>query len=238
MASLGMTRAKIDSLDSDVDAIVLGDSPETKYFLKMMEKKRAEHRKMNQSSSEFEASSPKRLFYNVDLLDNSTRSIQDPTIPSLVPADTPTKSPIPGESPTYKKQLNWRSSRSPRKSSSDEQVSFPKYPSLRQPAAPVRHSKMIWIVTCTVVLSLLSGCFDGENTRSSVMINDFIMTTATAFLTYIGRASSSLLSIYENDDLELQLSPKCSTSFNKIIHADCRQQVRKIKEQQQRRPAL
>ena len=219
-----MTRAKIDSLDSDVEAIIWGDSPETKYFLKMMEKKRAEHRKKIESSSssslssEFEASSPKRLFYNVDLLDNSTHGIQYPTIPSLVPADSPTKSPILAESPPYKKQLNWRSSRSPRKSKSDEQGSFPKYPNLRK-SAPTRRSKMTWIIIFTIALPFLSCCFGGENTRT-VMINDFIMTTATAFLSHISRASSSLTSIYESDDLILQLSPNCSTSFSKIIHYD------------------
>lgn len=225
MSSLELTREDIDSLDSSVEAIVSRDSPETKYFLNM-KKKRAARRRNDFHDDAFYAN-PKRLFYNVDLLDSSIRTNLEGVIPYLVPADSPTTSVSSMEVPTAKKQINWQrasNDKSQRRNPTKETYT-PSIPTKKDFCRPIT---MIWII-CILALSL--GCFRRQQTR--VMTKDFVLSSGVLISSKTRKTLLSVLS-YSNRESLTELSPICNSPSKRLLDKECRLKVRKMKQQKRR----
>jgi hypothetical protein len=189
------TRERIDSLDLDVEKVLFNDSPETWYFHGIMEEKIRKNLKNDEST-------PRRLFYNADLLNEESPTR---TIPILVPAETP------------KKQLNWRRASSPRKVRSSGKYSgksiFFKIFFVTIVAAACLIATKCEEKTRLRLLTLATGMVQATAPRLNTLASPFQVPQADA---------STKVTVTE-------LPPLCSNPMTKLFNRECRLHARKIR---------
>jgi hypothetical protein len=195
------TRERIDSLDLDVEKVLFNDSPETLYFHGIMEEKIRNNRN-NRNNRKNDESTPRRLFYNADLLNEESPT---GTIPILVPAETP------------KKKLNWRRASSPRKVRSSGKYS-----------GKSLFFKIFFVTIVAAACLIATKCEEKTRLRLLTLATGMVQATAPRFNALASpfqvpqADTSTKVTVTE-------LPPVCSNPMKKLFNAECRLHVGKIR---------
>eukprot|EP00980_Cylindrotheca_fusiformis_P018352 scaffold5997_cov133-Cylindrotheca_fusiformis.AAC.3 len=210
MNQLEERRERIDSLDFDVEKVLFNDSPETLYFHSILEEK-------TQMKEQMEVSSPRRLFYNMD----------------LPPCGSPkASSPSSACAGTPKKQLNWRRPSSPRKRRQ-------RSPDLAyRKKTDNRCFRLIFVFTTLAAIFFIVGIKIDDNTRgkfvaqatevyraASSQLNTLISTTTKAEMDHVSETPPTIVT---------EPLPECSRLLKKIFNKECRKHARKLRLESKR----
>jgi hypothetical protein len=193
------TRERIDSLDLDVEMVLFNDSPETLYFHGIMKEKIRNNRNNDESTPQ---STPRRLFYNADLLNKES---PPRTMPILVPAETP------------KKQLNWRRASSPRKVRSSRKYSGKSI-----------FFKIFFVTIVAAACLIATKCEDKTRLRLLTLATGMVQATAPRFNTLASPfqvpQADTITKVTATE-----LPPVCSNPMKKLFNGECRLHARKIR---------